>query len=413
MSHPILISLSPNTLPRDIRTAAVSLLRPHRWAAYADQLPIIEEQLGRRFGGGQAQLTSSGRAALYEAVRAAGIGAGDEVIIQAFTCLAVPEAIAWAGATPVYGDIDPATYNLDLTKLREKITPRTRAIIIQHTFGIPASMDDILSLAREHHLLIIEDLAHGLGGQYKDRPLGSFGDVAILSFGRDKTISCVFGGAVVSRRPDLMNKIRSAVAAYPLPSAAWVMQQLLHPVLVNLFLPLYFIAGLGKTLLVLCQRLGLLSMAVTPEEKTRGDKPYFIERRFHPALVPLLAEQLKQLPSFTQRRRAIAKRYLQELGGSEYMQVSAVSANWLRFPVRLADKRGVLAAAKRAKILLGDWYASPVAPVTLAQSSLTHYVPGSCPEAERAALHVINLPTHPRMTDEDVSRVIKFIRERQ
>lgn len=410
MPRPIFTSLSPNTLPADIKTAARVLARPQAWRGYAAALPALRQNLERAVGSPNAALTSSGRGALYHALRAADIHAGDEVILQAFTCLAVPAAIAWTGATPVYADIAPQTFNMDPRQLESKITPRTQAIIIQHTFGIPAPINTIAAIARQYNLLLIEDIAHGLGGAYGSQPLGSFGDLTIASFGRDKTISSVFGGAVFSRRPEFAARYLKTLATYPPPGNPWVVQQLLHPLLVNAFLPLYFRGNIGKLLLVASQRAGLLSLAVSKQEKTIGARPSFVDHAFPPALIPLLNEQLKQLPAFTERRRAIAARYLQELGGSDYMHDAAVSANWLRFPVWVANPRAVFAAAKRAHILLGDWYTTPIAPATLEQSALTQYVPGSCPEAERAAQHVINVPTHPRLHDDDVTRILEFMK---
>jgi dTDP-4-amino-4,6-dideoxygalactose transaminase len=366
-------------------------------------MPGLEQELEQRVQNAHAHLTSSGRGALFQALEAAGIGEGDEVLLQAFTCLAVPAAIMWAGATPVYVDINHDSLNLDPAELKAKITPRTRAIIIQHTFGIPAPLKDILPITREHKLLVIEDIAHALGATYHGQPVGSFGDVAILSFGRDKTISSVFGGAAITRT--------IAIPAAPPPSNLWAVQQLLHPLIMNALLPVYFTAHIGKVLLLVAQRLGLLSIAVTREEKTAGAKPYFADRGFHPALAPLLHTQLGQLDEFTQRRRNIAKRYLKEIKSPAYLHEVAASANWLRFPVWVKDKKAVLAAAKHERMLLGDWYPTPVTPTTLDQQDITHYQPGSCLEAERAAKHVINLPTHPRMTDDDVTRVIEFIKK--
>ena len=120
------------------------------------------------------------------------IGEGDEVLVQAFTCVAVPNSVLWAQATPVYADID-ATLNIDPIDVEKKITNRTKAIIVQHTFGIPADMDALVALAKKHNILLIEDCAHSLGATYKGKKVGTFGDAAFFSFGRDKVVSSVFG----------------------------------------------------------------------------------------------------------------------------------------------------------------------------------------------------------------------------
>ena len=104
-----------------------------------------------------------GRVALYAILRALGVGAGDEVLIAGFTCVVVPNAVRFAGATPVYADIAPGSYNLDPASAERTITPRTRAMIVQHTLGLPAELDELLALAEQHNLVVIEDCAHTLG----------------------------------------------------------------------------------------------------------------------------------------------------------------------------------------------------------------------------------------------------------
>lgn len=408
---PIHISLSPNTEPDDIRLAAQVLLAPHRWQSFETERPGILKTLSQRLGDRSVVLTSSGRTALYEALRAANIGDGDEVILQAFTCLAVPAAVTWAGATPVYADIDAGTYNLNVASVKACITPHTKAIIIQHTFGIPAPLPELLALAREHKLVVIEDLAHSLGGTFENKPLGTFGDIAILSFGRDKTISSVFGGAVVTRDQTIHDTLQKNMATYRMPPVSWVVQQLLHPLVTNMALSWYFTGHLGKILLVAAQRVHLTSMAVSAQEKLTGAAPAYLNYQLHPALLPLLKQQLDKLDRFTAHRRRIAERYVSAFPGSPYPDRVASESNWLRFPLAVTNKLAVLAAAKQQGIILGDWYATPVAPTALSQSAITRYIPGSCPVAEHAAEQVINLPTHPRLTDSDVEHVIQFVKK--
>lgn len=411
ISRPIITSLSPNTERDDSAVAARTLLSAHRWPSHARQIPQIEQEIGDILGGQHVTLTSSGRGALYEALRAANIGAGDEVVIQAFTCLAVSAAIIWTGAKPVYADIDPQTYNLNAATVQPHLTPRTKALIIQHTFGIPAPLKELMALAREHSLLVIEDIAHAFGGTVEGQPLGSFGDIAILSFGRDKTISCVYGGAVATRDEGLHAKLRQQMASYKQPPTWWNIQQLLHPLIMNIVVPLYFTAGIGKIILVVSQRMGFLSMAVSAEEKTRGVQPAFMHYTFSAALVPLLENQLKKLSRFTQQRQQIVQTYLHHFPEYSSFKAIATQASLLRFPIRVKNRPQFFAKAKNNKILLGDWYATPVTPCSLDQQNITQYIPGSCPEAEKAATQIINLPTHTRLTPDDIERIIKVIKK--
>lgn len=402
----ISISLSPNTQPDDVRLAWRILLSPWLWRR-AEVVPAVEQKLARRFNR-KALLVSSGRAALYRTLAAYGIGAGDEVIIQAFTCLAVPASVQWTGAKPVYADIDSRTYNLNPADVRQKITPRTRAIIVQHTFGIPGPIDELRQLAQEHNLKLIEDLAHSLGGQYRGQMLGTFAHAAILSFGRDKTISSVFGGAIISGDEEMMARAYRQQSDLPYPPLWWVKQQLLHPVLMSFVIPLYFTARLGQAALVAAQKLHFLSLAVTSSEK-RGLKPPFIEWRFSPALAYLLDRQLDKLDNFTARRRSIAKRYYQAIKDLPDQTPFINDANYLRVPLKVVDKPAILKAAMADHIVLGDWYEQPVTPSATTAHNASLYAPGSCRQAENVAKHVINLPTHPRMSDQDVDKVIAFI----
>lgn len=410
MRTPITISLSPNTTLRDVLEAWRVLLWPILWHN-PHSLHTASRHLSKYLDGRFAILTSSGRQALHDVLRAFKIGKGDEVILQAFTCIAVPEAILWTGARPVYTDIDPKTYNLDLQQVRQKITPRTKAIIVQHTFGIPGPLDELQQIAREHNIPLIEDCAHALGGEYHGKKLGTFGDAAVLSFGRDKIISSVFGGAIVTPHRDIMQFVLQEGSRRKLPPARWVIQQLLHPILFQWIVPNYFRVSLGKALLVLAQKMKLLSKAVEQEERW-GKRPRHIHFAYSPALAHLLLTQLEQLESFTAHRRTIAAAYQKALPRTRLRLPSPSPESkpaWLRFPLQVDDARGMRRAAQEQGMLLGDWYNAPLIPGDYSLPAF-HYERGSCPLAEEAARHVINLPTYPRLSMKQANRVIDFIK---
>jgi len=405
---PITISLSPNVQPDDLKIAWHTLLTPWRWSSHCSRIPDIEKRLATRLDQKFAILTSSGRTAIYHALKAHGVESGDEVIIQAFTCLAVPSAVKWAGATPIYADINPNTYNLDPSSVKKQITQRTKALIIQHTFGIPADLDQLLEIAAQHNLIVIEDLAHALGGSYNNQPLGSLGHTSILSFGRDKTISCIYGGAIVTSDDKVAANLRHQQTNLSNPSYWWSTQQLLHPILMSLIIPTYFIGSIGKAFLVIAQKLRLLSKAVANREKI-GLKPNFINWSISPALLPLLENQLTKLDKFTNHRRQMAGHYFTAFP-NEQLEQCLQSGNWLRFPIQVEHKRAVLKKVRAHHLLLGDWYSTPVTPSSLGDSDVTDYQPGSCPRAELAAQKVINLPTHINISRRDVDRVVTAVR---
>jgi perosamine synthetase len=152
---------------------------------------------------------SSGTAGLFLALQALGISEGDEVIVPSFAFIAVANVVVQCRARPVFADIDPVTLNLTADSIRAAITPRCKAILVVHTFGVPADMEPILALAREYSLGVIEDACEALGASYRGRKAGSLGDVGVFSFYPNKLVTTGEGGAVITRDRDLAGAIRA------------------------------------------------------------------------------------------------------------------------------------------------------------------------------------------------------------
>lgn len=152
---------------------------------------------------------ASGTDALHLALRALGVGPGDEVITSPFSFVAAVEAIYCCGARPVFADIHPDTMNLDSAAIPALITERTRAIVMVHIFGLPGDMDSLVSVARAHNLHLVEDCAQAFGARYRDRPVGSFGDLSCFSFFPTKNLGGYGdGGMITSRDPELARQLR-------------------------------------------------------------------------------------------------------------------------------------------------------------------------------------------------------------
>src|SRR5260370_20701930 len=158
-------------------------------------LPVVREQEGAALYANGFHF-ERGRFAHYAILRALGIGAGDEVIIQAFTCVPDPCPILATGATPVYADID-ATLNLDPSSVEARLTPRTRAIVVQHTFGIPADMDRLLRIAQARGIYVIEDCCHTVASSYRGTMLCHFGDAAFSAYRWAKPLELAIGGTAI------------------------------------------------------------------------------------------------------------------------------------------------------------------------------------------------------------------------
>lgn len=401
MPKPILISISPNTQADDVWLAVKTIFQPWAWRRGQAQIQLIN-QLKTRLKQPYAWLINGARNGLFLALKALNLNSSDQVLCQAFTCVAVPNAIRWAGAQPVFVDTNKTDFNLNLSDLKLKITSHAKALIIQHTFGQPDDLTAIKAICRQHRLILIEDCAHALGAKYQMKPVGSFGDITVLSFGRDKIISSVFGGAVLTQNQSLAKKIESQFSRLAYPSAWWIFKQLFHPIIFSLIVPTYYTLGLGKVLLFLLRQLRLISLPVTLKEK-QGQVSY-PPQKLPQALAVLALNQLNKLGRFNRHRRQIAQYYRHQL----FLPPIHKEAIYLRFPILVKDPDELIKLAKKKQILLGNWYCPVIAPAGV-DLALQSYQSGSCPNAENLSQKVVNLPTHPKMTLADANRVISVI----
>jgi len=187
---------APDLNEADI-AAVTAVLRTPR-LSLGPQMEQFEQSIARHVGVTHAVAVNSGTSALHLCIRALCISEGDEVIVPSFAFIAVANVLRYERAIPVFVDIDPRTLNLDPARIEEAITPRTRAIIVVHTFGSPAALDEILEIARRHRLFVIEDACEALGAQYDERKVGSFGDAAVFGFYPNKQITSGEGGMLVT-----------------------------------------------------------------------------------------------------------------------------------------------------------------------------------------------------------------------
>jgi perosamine synthetase len=172
-------------------------------------IKAFEEKFAAKMGRDYGIAVSNGSVALDTAIIALDIKEGDEVIMPAFTIICCASAITRVGAKPVLIDSDPVTWNMDVTKIEEKITSKTKAIMVVHIYGIPVDMDKVLFLAAKYNLKIIEDAAEQHGQHYKDKPVGSFGDISCFSFYPNKHITTGEGGMIATNDKRLAERCRS------------------------------------------------------------------------------------------------------------------------------------------------------------------------------------------------------------
>lgn len=167
----------------------------------------FEESLAKKVGAKYAVAVTSGTAALHCAVLAAGISKGDEVLVTPMTFAASANCILYVGATPVFVDIEENTGNIDVSKIEEKITDKTKAIIAVSYRGNPVKIDEIMSIAKKHNLIVVEDAAHAIGAKYKDSYVGNNADMTIFSFHPVKHITTGEGGAITTNNPGFYRKL--------------------------------------------------------------------------------------------------------------------------------------------------------------------------------------------------------------
>lgn len=394
---------------RDIIVALASYARSD-----GDPVRAFERAFAARFGVVDALSFGAGRMALYAILEAAGIGEGAEVIVPGFTCVVVPNAVRYRRAIPVFVDIDPRSWNIDPERVASAITPTTRAVIVQHTFGVPADIDTIGAVAQRHGLLLVEDCAHVLGGQHLGRPLGTFGDAAFFSFESSKPLTLGRGGMAIARDQQLLERLRAVQRRLPETSGVDDLRAGIRLlVLTAIHRPEVF--RLGKFVAGVLFRGGVFHPNISRAERCGlRPKAYPVRlTRFQALLGVRQLERLDAINAHRSRLTALYRDALRELGLACQADAAKDAAlPLLRCSLTLRDTARAVAYFAEQQIELGRWFDSPVAPVRLDDPELpaTGYFRGSCPVAEHVAQHCANLPTDPVIGRSEAARILATLR---
>jgi len=417
MNKTIAISLIPNCFVDDIILAVKTLINPFSWKK-GKAVSEIENYFKKFFSVEHAFSFNSGRSALTIGLKALSLPEGSEVLMQAFSCVVVANSIRFAGLKPVFVDIAQNSFCMDYKDLTQKITSKSKVIIVQNLFGIPDKIESILEIAKKYKLILVEDCAQSLGAEYKSRLVGQYGKFAFFSFGRDKVISSTFGGMLVTEDPTLAEKIKEIYEKIPYPGYFWIIRQLMHPLIFSLVLPTYFLFRIGKFsfgkgIIFALAKTRLLDFPVKTDEK-KGLPIDDYPKKMPNALAILALNQFLKLSKFNKRRKEIAQYYLKKLSNIKNVLLPNFDFDsqpiFLRLPFFTKNRDQLVSFAKLNQILLGNWYDAVLAP----RGSNLHicgYKMGSCPRAERAANEVVNLPTYPRMSIDDADKVIDTLRQ--
>jgi dTDP-4-amino-4,6-dideoxygalactose transaminase len=322
----------------------------------------FENDFAAYIGASHCVGVANGTDALILSMKSLGLGPGDEVIVPANTFIATAEGVSWTGATPVFVDCDPVTYNLDPTKIEAAITDKTRAIAPVHLYGQPADMGPIMEIARKHNLKVIEDCAQSHGATYKGQKAGTFGDVACFSFYPGKNLGA-YGdaGAVTTDDEDLAVKIR---------------------------------------------KLGDHGSNVKYKHDFQG-----LNSRLDGIQGAVLAVKLKHLDKWSDRRIQVAARYNEGLKDVCVVPqtMAGVRHVFHLYVIQVNNREEVMNHLQEQGIASGIHY--PVAlPVTPAYAGLG-YKAEDFPVACGIMDKIMSLPMHGDLTDEDVDLVVEEVRK--
>jgi len=311
-----------------------------------------------------AVAVASGTDALELSLRACGIGSGDEVVTTAYSFFATAEAIVTVGARPVFIDIDPRTYNLDPAQLAAAVTPRTKALVPVHLYGHPCAMDQVMAIAKAHHLKVIEDCAQAIGARYRGQRVSSFGDSGALSFYPSKNLGAYGdGGMVVTNDRSVADQVR-------LLRTHGSRDKYLHAIL-------------GKN-----SRLDELQAAILRVKLHHIEQWNEARRRNAAIYTALLSrEQIRGLMLPVEQPECHHVYHL--------------------YPIRIAERDRVQQALREQGVATQVHY-----PATLpSQPALKPWVPSGswCPRAVEVSRQVLSLPMYPELTPELIERVVRSL----
>jgi dTDP-4-amino-4,6-dideoxygalactose transaminase len=364
----------------EIRAAIDRVLDGQRFIL-GPEVRALEEEVAGFCQCSQGVGVASGTDALHLALRALRIGPGDEVITTPFTFVATTEAIGMVGATPVFADIDPRTFNLDPQRIEAAVTPKTKALLPVHLYGQPCDMDPIMETARRHGLHVVEDVAQAFGATYKGRKAGSFGDAGCLSFFPSKNLGGFGdGGMVVTNDEDLARRVEMLRR---------------HGGRVK-----YYHDELG-----LNSRLDELQAAILRVKFPCLSEWNELRRKRAYRYNELLAD----VPEITPPHELTDGGPIVPRGEQAFGSNSLLEAVYHQFTVQLDDRDAVSQRLKEEGIGNAIYYPVPLH-LQKVHAHL-HLEPGSLPNSERAAERCLSLPIFAELSDEQIRRVVEALRD--
>ena len=355
---------------------------------------------------------SRGRVGLYALMKGLSIGSGDEVISQAFTCVAVPESIIAIGAKPVYVDLERGGFNMSLASLESALTPQTKLVIVQHTFGIVAEIAKIAVICEQYGVPLVEDCCHTHDSTCDGYRVGSFGVGAFYSYEWGKPVVAGIGGSLLLNDEKLSMAVETIYQDFSEPSVLdfgrIMVQKALFDYVYSPTLYWYVKAGFR-----LGSKVGLLKGNYNPISVNRLPGDY--RERMASQLVRMLKRDEGAARRFAERSEEIVEYYRDQLQDVKRLilprQRKGNNDVFVRYPLRVEGKARLLEQARKSQIEVGSWYSSPVHPIQRDKLEQVGYRLGSCPEAERRCLEIVSLPTNLKVKQADLERSCNFLQE--
>ena len=397
------------TLPGDEKIVVSAFKRGE--AISGPAIEDFEGEFAKFHGMEHATAASFGRMAFHYILSALDLPRGSEIIFPALTFWVVPEIARRAGLRPVFVDVDPATFNLDPTKIEAAVTERTRAIVPTHLYGCPCAMSEVMKIAERHDLLVIEDCAQAAGARYRGRKVGTFGHASFFSFQMLKGINTYGGGMVLTDDAALSRRVREQTAAEPLPSVADLVRRFATAYAARVAVSPKAFTFWGFPLLAASSLLGHhdLSRFVWEEIRPLDRFPRTYHQRYSNVQALLGLRALKNLDAFNERCREHATRYTRGLIGWRTIQTPLVPADvehvfyqycvYASDPVRLSKK------AIRQGVDIETTHVD-----VCSKLELFREFRADCPGAE-ATEKALQLPVYSRLRVADVERVLCTVRE--
>lgn len=375
------------TLDRDDVQIARRWLRDRRRWDKPETVQQYERQFAVWNGSRHAFAFMGGRVALGAALHCMDLGDGDEIIVPGYTCVVVANAVKHAGAKVVYCDIELDTYGADVRSVEQAISPRTRAIVIQHLYGLVCrDYEALLALAERSGIVVVEDCAHATGAEFKGRKVGTRGKVGFYSSEQSKPMNTIQGGVVVTDDDRLAARLKEFQRNAPFPNADFV-EALLYNVILQYYErkhPQRWLLGDLAEILY-----GDYRLVSTSNEELRGQKPAHYGCRMPAPIAALGINQLRKLDRYNTLRRSTAKRWdgwCKEHGYKPATVVPDSVPIFLRYPVIVEPARKLDRSWGKSELQVevGEWFKGSLHPLSGAH-------PG-CPQASMAVEQCINFP---------------------